>query len=377
MKTLMTRFGSWLENAYSVPVEGLALYRIFYAGYFLLIGGVPNFTWLAQNPDYFYRPIPLSLGTFFSAFPPFWFLATLSVGLGVLFVFLLFGYHTRTVSFLLSVALVVGHTFTYSFGKVDHNILLLLIPGVMAFSSWGEAYSLDAVSGKRTGRPVECWPLTLLAWMLCFAFLTSGIPKLLGGWLQVSSHAIRYHLVENYYIVQRQDFLAPYFINITNDFMWESLDYATIIFEVGFVIAFIHRRLLNVFILVAVLFHYMNLLILNIAFLDNFTTYMAFMSWVPIVAYIEKKGIADFFRRFYTTRNLIIVTLLFLVFLSVIHFTSEDITLTWPSPFHSVMAVFGLRPVIAEAFVTHTAALIIVIMHALPFVKRMLSKKTA
>ncbi|MFN0159269.1 MAG: HTTM domain-containing protein [Bacteroidota bacterium] len=377
MNKLVEKFDRWLENAHSVPLEGLALYRIFYAGYFLLIGGIPNFTWIEQNPDYFYRPLPLSMGTFFGAFPPFWFLATLSAGIGLLFVFLLFGYRTRLVSILLTVALLVGHSFTYAFGKADHNILLLLIPGVMAFSNWGNAYSLDALSPNRTRFPVKCWPLTLLAWMLCFAFVTSGIPKLLGGWLDLSSHAIRYHLVENYYIVQRQDFLAPMFINLTNDFLWESMDWATIFFEVGFVIAFLHRRLLNFFMLVAVVFHFMNLLILNIAFLDNFTTYMAFMSWVPIIAYVRRKGIEDFFKRFFTGRNLVIVSVAVLAFLSIIHFSSEDITLTWPSPFHSVSEMFGFRPVMVEAFVTHTAALVIAIMHLVPFVKRVLGKKTA
>jgi hypothetical protein len=44
--------------------------------------------------------------------------------------------------------ILTGNGFAYSMGKINHDLLLAAIPLVMAFSNWGSAWSLDAVTGK-------------------------------------------------------------------------------------------------------------------------------------------------------------------------------------------------------------------------------------
>lgn len=279
-----TAFDRWIFDSFTVTPGGLGLYRIAFAlyGLFFLAPGhtaYTQFTPIASFPSVFFTPPP---GPFalFPGFPPAYALEGLHLALNVSLVALLFGYRTRLFSVLLFFLYLIGYGFLYSFGKINHNLLYILLPLVMAGSGWGQAYSFDAWAGRR--RPVQAWPLTMLALLLGFAMFTAGFAKLLGGWLDPDTHATLGHLIKQYFVNGRQDLLAPYLTGVEAPLLWESLDYATVLFEMGFLVAIIHPVSTRLFVVFAVFFHVGTMLVLNIAFTPHHILYAAFLDWPRI-----------------------------------------------------------------------------------------------
>lgn len=216
-----------------------------------------------------------------SGFPPFPFFEVLLALLNLSLVAVLFGYRTRWASIATSVLFLVGYGFSYSLGNVHHNILLLVLPGVMAFSNWGAAYSFDAQSGGAS-RPVWSWPLVMVALLVGFGMFTAGFPKILGGWLDPSTHAVQSRFIREYFVIERQDLLAPLFIQLESDILWESFDVATVCYEIGFLFAIAHPFTTRLFAAISVGFHTLVTLIMNIAFLPNLIVYAAFLPWARV-----------------------------------------------------------------------------------------------
>ena len=209
---------------------------------------------------------------------PFFYGLHLALNLGLAAV--LFGYRTRAASLGVGLLFLIGYGFSYSFGKINHNMLFILLPFVMAFSHWGAAYSLVARAGRRG--TVQAWPLTLLALFTGFAMFTAGFPKLLGGWLDPSTHAVQGHLISHFFVRGRQDLLSALFVPIRSGLFWESLDWATVCFELGFLPAIFHRATARAFAFIAVTFHFFVMLMLNIAFTFNLIVYAALADWPSV-----------------------------------------------------------------------------------------------
>jgi hypothetical protein len=213
-----------------------------------------------------------------SGFPPFPFFEVLLVLLNLSLVAVLVGYRTRWATVFTGVLLLVGYGFNYSLSNLHHNILLLVLPLVMAFSNWGTALSFDARRGRIPDQ-VRSWPLVLVALLLGYGMFSAGLPKIIGGWLDPSSHAVLGRFIREYYVIERHDLLAPLFIDITNEVFWESLDVATVCYEIGFLFAILHPFTTRLFSVFSIGFHTLVTLILNIPFLPNLIVYAAFVPW--------------------------------------------------------------------------------------------------
>lgn len=321
-------------DSFNLSPESMGLYRIAYA-LFLLIFGVPNFTWISNFPAIFYNPPMVSLHTFFSGFPSYWFLVLLSVGICVLTTLLLFGYKTRYTSLLLAVFIFTGKSFAYSFGKIDHDFLIWIIPLIMAFSNWGAAYSLDAKYGG-PNKTVQNWPVTLLALVLCLAMFSAGLPKLLDGWLDFSTHAVRGHFLREYYLNERQDLMAPLFLNLNSPFIWEFFDYAGVLLEIFFLIAIIRPNLFRFFLINAVIFHLFNYLMLNISFTVNFVLYLLFIDWKMVLDKLGKVNGFSYLEKAINLKNFLIVTVLYTSFY-IFYITTSEVAAFAVSPLKYVL----------------------------------------
>lgn len=282
MKKISKKFSEWIFDSFSVSPEGLGLYRIFTAFFilFFLLPPTEMYSFLGSIPNDFYAPPPGPMWIF-DGFPSEEFFYLLHGILIVLLVFLLLGYKTSWASILTGVILLVIKGFFYSLGKINHDLLLAVVPIVMSFSGWGAAYSIDYFQQKDNffSRSVNSWPLTLLALFIGFMMFTAGFAKLLGGWLITDTQATMGHLFNQYFVKGRQDLLASYVLNIDSRVIWEILDYATIVFEMGFLVAIFHPRTTKLFISFAVLFHFSVMVTMNISFLPNFVAYAAFINW--------------------------------------------------------------------------------------------------
>jgi len=283
------RFSRWIFNSYHPSAEGLALYRIFTALMFLffLMPDATYYSDLADFPDDFFTPPPGPM-MLFSEFPPDWFFYAVHALLVITWLCVLMGYKTKICSLMAAVWMLVLMGFIFSIGKVNHQMLLVLVPAIMTFSNWGAAYSVDSritdIKMKAQG-----WPLVLLALFIGFMFFTAGFPKILGGWLNPDSLATRGHLLNQYYVRGRTELLSGYMVELNLPLFWSFLDWVTVLFEVGFLIAVLRAGWTRLFVCLAILFHFSTMFTLNIAFLVNFPAYAAFLPWEKIHNYLKEK----------------------------------------------------------------------------------------
>lgn len=285
MKNFKERYHRWIFDSFSVSPEGMGLYRIFVAVFILgfILPDIEMYEFLGTVPNELFSPPPGPMW-FFEGFPSESVFLLLHSLLIVSLVCLLVGFRTKWASILAGVLLLAIKGFFYSIGKINHDLLLSVLPIVMSFSGWGKAYSIDGWlhRGDKEFQRVEGWPLSLLALFLGFMMFTAGFPKLLGGWLELDTQATLGHFFKQFFVKGRQDLLATYIINIDNRIIWELLDYATVLFEMGFLVAIIHPRSTRLFVSFAVLFHFSIMMTLNISFLPNFPAYAAFLNWSAI-----------------------------------------------------------------------------------------------
>ena len=109
--------------------------------------------------------------------------------------------------------------------------------------------------------------------------------------------------------------LGPYFLTFDNYLFWKSLDYLTLICEMGVLIGILIPRIFRYLLLVTVGFHTANLLLLNIDFSFNFAFYALFLPWRRIGRWLDgAAGSERLTQTILTQRNFIIVSLLYLIF---------------------------------------------------------------
>jgi uncharacterized membrane protein YphA (DoxX/SURF4 family) len=281
--TLLDRTGTWLVTAYSASDQQLSLARIVFAASMLFLIGVPSFEWIAGTPDIFFNPPILSLANLLDAWPPPFVFYLLSVGVLVGFVLLLFGIATRVVSVALGVMLLIGFNLTYSFGKIDHSILVALAPIVMSISGWGNRYRLFPGRPLVEDRGRNSAALAILAILIGFGMLSAVLPKIRGGWLDPSTQAVYAIAIDSYYNLGSQDLLAWLPRVIDAPWLWELADYAAVAFEGLFIFSVRSPHVFRAFLFLAVQFHVVNVLLLNIWFTLNLAVYALFVRWQPLL----------------------------------------------------------------------------------------------
>ncbi|MEP6596629.1 MAG: HTTM domain-containing protein [Ginsengibacter sp.] len=331
-------------KSFNLSNESLSIYRISYSLY-LLITGIPTFVWINNFPSAFYNPPIISLASIFAKFPPYWFLMFISLGTCLFSILLLFGYKTRLVSLSLSLFILSGKFFNYSFGKIDHDWLLWLIPLIMAFSNWGKAYSIDSKKNNQGENNYDnSWHVTLLALILCLAMFSAGLQKMLGGWLNISTQAVRGHLLSSYYQDGRQSLLAPFFLKLNSSLIWEFFDYAAVFFEITFLFALIRPNLFRSYIFYAIIFHTLNLLMFNIPFSANCIAYLLFIDWNMVIDFFRKNKVLISLNKLVNVKNLVIVAICYFIFFFIVLKQNTQESSFTVSPLNYVLKIFNSNP---------------------------------
>ena len=286
MSSLLNKFDRWIHDSYPLSAEQLGFYRIVYGWYILFFLGMPRVSWLSTMHDgMFHPPHPSIASLLFSAFPSVTVLHLLDL-LIIVFAFgVLIGYRTRTSSVLFTLTIIFAKSFEYSLGKINHDLIVYMIPLVLAFANWGKAYSIDARKEKNTS-PIATWPVTLMAVLLGFCIFTSGWPKLMAGWLNTDTLAVKGKLFTHFFVQGRQDLLAEFFINIPSPAFWEFNDWAAVLMELAFLPAIICARSMRSLIGFILFFHTLVLLMLNIVFVPIYIVY--FLIALPVIPLPQK-----------------------------------------------------------------------------------------
>ncbi|CAN5275206.1 hypothetical protein BH23BAC3_BH23BAC3_16640 [soil metagenome] len=329
---MSSKFEQWIFDSYSPGANGLALYRIF-ASLFFLFFLLPDFGFystLASFPADFFTPPPGPM-MLFEDFLPAWLLQLVHILLILSWVCVLVGFKTKIASASAGIFMLILQGFMFSLGKVNHEILLSVTPIVMAFSNWGAAYSFDSLKGG-VAKETQGWPLVLLALFIGFMMFSAGVPKILGGWLDPSTQATKGHLLNQYFVRGRQDLLAETAIQIDAVWLWELLDWATIVFEVGFLIVVLKAGWFRLFVCFAVLFHFSTMMTLNIAFLANFMAYAAFFKWDKLYQRMEEKYLAGYSRK-QTNSMVFFFAMSVFLFFAILRWASEaEVLMTYTEP---------------------------------------------
>jgi hypothetical protein len=227
----------------------------------------------------------------FDGFPGDFFFYSLEGVAAFSIIALLFGYYTRLASLLTGISLLVGYGFLYSLGKVNHNILVLIIPLFMAGSNWGSRLSLDALHGRVPDRESTGWPIALIAASPAVAMFIAGAGKVIGGWFDPSLQATQPHLVHQFFANERQDLLAPHLLSISNGVFWELQDWATVVLEIGFLGAVLRLTWLRAFMIAATFFHLGVALSMNILFVQQILVYALFVEWSQFLSDNNESGL--------------------------------------------------------------------------------------
>lgn len=276
---------SWIFEGYRTRSSDLAVYRILYSAYVLLVW-LPMGLWLRHVPQAFFNP-PVSLAALFTTFPPTFILSALNVLLALFVSMLLVGLLTRVASVGTCIVLLVIRSWEYSLGKINSDILLVITPLVLAFSCWGDVFSLDALR-RSTPAPNTLrgsWNLTLLALLIGIAMFTSGWAKVSTGWLDPMTQSTYGYFVY-YYVTGEPCWVADLALRIEFAWLWKLADWFTAALEIGFLFAAFHRRAMYIFMAIACLFHLSVWLLFDIVFTHNIITYGAFVrySTLPLLS---------------------------------------------------------------------------------------------
>lgn len=275
--------------SYTISPSHLRAYRILFCSAVIFVIGVPNFTWIAANPSWVFYPPTLSVGIFSKGFWGHWPLLLLSIALYGCYVSLLLGRFAVWAALGITLLQLIGFSFAFSFGKIDHNILFVLLPGLLAFSGWGKG-ALKKEDASSTEVDRRAFFVFYVALFLGFAMFTAGLQKLVSGWLSLEASATRGHFMLNYITYNRHALLAPLFYRLEQRWIWLLMDYATLLFEVGFLFALLRASLFRWFVAAAVVFHAFTLLIFNIGFAVHFPIYLLFLPWSGLRIKISPKA---------------------------------------------------------------------------------------
>lgn len=289
MNRALDRFDRWVQQG-PFTARDLGRYRVVYCVLLFLL--MPRLSWLAGYPSSFYVP-PTGPFEWLNGFPPTGVLVAIEILAYLLLTATLFGVWTTASSIGLSLVLMIDFGLNFSVGKVDHSMVMVIVPLILAFARWGDHFSVDAMRRRaRSGQggPMVTailddpqrqpqWPLRLLGFCLGAAFVSAAVPKVLGGWLSLSTQASYAYQVRSDFNSGRSSLLSELLVNTPFPPMWEALDWATVLLEGLAVLALVSWRSWRIALAVLVLFHVSVGLSLGIWFASNLVVYGAFVAW--------------------------------------------------------------------------------------------------
>ena len=278
----MARANRWsiehfIFREYATSTSAQGIYRILFAACILFVY-LPDHLWIPTFPDSFFNPPIGPTALFWKGFPNAHFFQALNALEVSTTIFLLAGFRTRIASLGLAFFLFVGNCWAFSFGKINHDILMILVPLVMAFSNWGTAYSIDGQKAKGDLSD-SAWPLALLALITALGMMSAAEPKVVSGWLDLQSRAVLGHLSNNIIVTGRSNWLASQMLHIHSGAFWKFLDYSTVLVEASFLFLVGSRNTFRFACAAACVFHLGIALSMQIAYWPNLLAYGAFCDW--------------------------------------------------------------------------------------------------
>ncbi|MGF1459587.1 MAG: hypothetical protein ACFBSG_11230 [Leptolyngbyaceae cyanobacterium] len=265
---LLTR----IQSSTFMPTWHSSIFRIFFGLYFLVFG-LASFGWISEAPGSFFDPPLFSFSRLASGFPPPALFFTLDILIVLLMVFVTVGIRSRISGLALVLVYWIGRSFQYSFGKIDHDVMIWATLLCMSFSNWGTDNALLPEKTVRSHKTA----LAMLGIILSFGMFTAGYEKY-QNWLDfdLSTNGFLSWFYPGYFNIGRQ-FLLSDFVFYIPSWLLELMDYSAVFLELTpFLCLLAGARFWKAWLLMACIFHLANLLILNIPFSHHIPVYSCF-----------------------------------------------------------------------------------------------------
>ncbi len=253
----------------------LAAFRVFF-GVYLLVAITPRFGWIAAMPDAFFAPPFLSHANAFSGFPPDALLVAADVAIPILAAGVALGVRARWCGYALVALCLFLFGFRFSFGKIDHNILVWVALALFSASNWGTRLAL--VPDPEAPRERHDAALATLAVCLCAGMFTAGFGKGI-TWVDfdLGTSGFLSWFYASYFSMGRQALLADMLFSVPPA-LFEAADYTAVLFELSpFAFLLAGAVAWRAWVVAACLFHLANTLTLNIPFHAHVVVYGAFV----------------------------------------------------------------------------------------------------
>lgn len=287
-RTTLTRtIDKWrVGKGYTQTSASLAIYRILFALTFLFILGPTRIGVgvtsgeVGDIPAGMFHP-PLGPAMLLNAWPPTDVIIAVELLLTASLGAILIGAFTRTASLTAATCGLILSALAYSTGRIEHAILsTVAIPAVMAWTSWGDTWSVDAgrerIRQRRGFQSDACRPIALVALALGVVFAAAATVKAMTGWLDPDTSSILgWAFAQGAY--NGRGVAPPPLLSATPALLWLVIDYATVIFEAGVLVAVLRRHWLVPYLLVAALFHAGASLLGFPAFFEIIAVYLLFI----------------------------------------------------------------------------------------------------
>lgn len=270
-------FWNRIAAATYVSESSLGIFRWLF-GFFILLFNFPVFKSIANVPDALYNPPLLSLANLLNGFPGIAFFVVLDFLIAMSVFCFTVGIRAKFFGLLLAILLFVGNSFRYSFGKIDHGILHLVLLVCISLSGAGHYNAL--IPDPRPSSRAAKRSLAVLAVFIVFGMFTAGFEKAL-HWVDFdfSTSGFLSWFYPGYFEKGRTSFLAPLVLTLPK-WIFEFVDYTAVIFELsGFILLLRSRICWLSWLLVACLFHLANTLLLNISFIIHVSVYLVFIDF--------------------------------------------------------------------------------------------------
>ena len=278
-------FWKRVTSATASSLESLAVYRLL-TGFFLLWFNFNTFGWLKLTPQSFFSPPLISISILFPHIPGGSFFIVIDILLLLCLIFITLGIKTKLSCLCYAVLYVFSASFQFSFGKIDHSIFIPVLMLVMAFSGWGKKLALLP---EKTSETTTQKAYSLLAVLLCFGFFSAGFDKAF-NWINfdLSQNGTGSWYYPGYYTLGRVYLLAPYFVHFPA-WGFKIMDFTAVAFELSSVFFLLRGKTTwRFYLFIASVFHFTNLLILNIPFLNLAIYYLAFVDFSGVYLILVK-----------------------------------------------------------------------------------------
>ncbi|MBC8106956.1 MAG: hypothetical protein H7Z14_10230 [Anaerolineae bacterium] len=270
--------------------QSLGIFRIIYALFYLWHLSFQRAELLSGLPRASRRLIVVAAWFPFDT-PPIVFQAIESIVVACL-VLLLFGWRTRVMT---AAVLVAGALLESLFSVADKEngtvFLTFFIPFVMllAGAPWGDAYALDALRLRRAASPGTAaryaLPLRATLVILSALFCIAGLNKMIGSgiWLRdftVMANFGLYHNVDGALLGLRLNPWAAWVKELP--ILHVPIQLSILLFETTFFLALFERRLLRLYIGLALVFQAVNGLLFVLTFTPLLIAYASFLDWESV-----------------------------------------------------------------------------------------------